>query len=99
MKNAVPALSAVAAVSFASLPARADFIGALAGGGTGLLVAARPAWSGCWCLHWRLLGAVRSGAHPAVRGLVGPMTHSAGIVACQTTQRNGRLMVGDDLAI
>jgi hypothetical protein len=42
MKNAILALSAVAAVSFASLPARADFIGALAGGGTGLLVAGPP---------------------------------------------------------
>jgi hypothetical protein len=39
MKNAILTLSVVAAVSFAALPARADFVGALAGGGTGLLVA------------------------------------------------------------
>jgi hypothetical protein len=39
MKNAVLALSVFAAVSLASLPARADFIGAAAGAGTGLVVA------------------------------------------------------------
>jgi hypothetical protein len=39
MKNAILALSVVAAVSCAALPARADFVGAVAGAGTGLLVA------------------------------------------------------------
>ena len=42
MKNAILVLSVFAAVAFASLPARADFIGALAGGGAGLLVAGPP---------------------------------------------------------
>lgn len=42
MKNAFLALSVFAAVSFASLPARADLIGALVGSGAGLLIAGPP---------------------------------------------------------
>ena len=78
MKNAIVTLSMFTTVSFASLPARADLIGALAGGGAGLLIAGPPG-----AVAGLFIGGFGGRPFWGRRGLVGPMTHSTGIVSCQ----------------